>query len=236
MIGTSGAMRVLWEADAVTIPRGLWCYRADGRRFVMGGALSSGGNVYAWARDTLRLGQNEEVEEKIAAMKADGHGLTVLPFLAGERSTGWVSDALAAIAGISMETAPVDILRACLEAVAFGLAGIYDLLVEEFGELREVIASGGALLRSPAWTQIISDVMGIRILTSAEGENSSRGAALMALEALGASASIDRGGTLTDRVYSPDPRNHISYEKARKRHQRLYESLIQGRWILADGD
>ncbi|HEV3476462.1 MAG TPA: FGGY family carbohydrate kinase, partial [Rubrobacteraceae bacterium] len=35
MVGTSGAMRVLWKADSVEIPDGPWCYRADEKRFVM---------------------------------------------------------------------------------------------------------------------------------------------------------------------------------------------------------
>src|SRR5215203_4154065 len=32
MVGTSGAMRVLWKAEAVEIPDGPWCYRADAKR------------------------------------------------------------------------------------------------------------------------------------------------------------------------------------------------------------
>lgn len=48
MVGTSGAMRVLWKADSVEIPQGLWCYRPDAGRFVAGGALSDGGNLVAW--------------------------------------------------------------------------------------------------------------------------------------------------------------------------------------------
>src|SRR5215212_3697949 len=45
MVGTSGAMRVLWKADSVQIPDGPWCYRADAERYVMGGALSDGGDA-----------------------------------------------------------------------------------------------------------------------------------------------------------------------------------------------
>jgi gluconokinase len=48
-------MRVLWKADSVEVPPGPWCYRADRQRFVMGGALSDGGNLVGWLRETLRL-------------------------------------------------------------------------------------------------------------------------------------------------------------------------------------
>ena len=89
MVGTSGAMRVLWKADSVEIPDGPWCYRADEKRFVMGGALSDGGNLVAWLRETLRL--PEETERLLAGMKPDSHGLTFLPLLAGERGPGWAT-------------------------------------------------------------------------------------------------------------------------------------------------
>jgi len=39
MVGTSGAMRICWQADKVEAPRGLWCYRADRRYALVGGAL-----------------------------------------------------------------------------------------------------------------------------------------------------------------------------------------------------
>ena len=53
MVGTSGAMRMLWRADSVEVPEGLWCYRSDPKRFVSGGALSDGGNLVAWLHKTL---------------------------------------------------------------------------------------------------------------------------------------------------------------------------------------
>ena len=49
MVGTSGALRVLWRTDEVPeITRGLWRYRADAQRVVIGGSLSDGGSVFAW--------------------------------------------------------------------------------------------------------------------------------------------------------------------------------------------
>jgi gluconokinase len=231
MIGTSGALRCLWQADAVSIPRELWCYRADRTRFVMGGALSNGGDVFAWMTNRLKLGPSDEVESSLAAMEAAAHGLTVLPFLSGERSTGWNADARAAIVGMSLDTTPLDILRAGLESVAYRFAAIYDIVVKSCGEPREVVASGAALLRSPTWAQIISDVIGREIIASAESEASSRGAALLALEQLGAVESIERVEAARGRVYSPDPKRHARYGEARERHERLYDTMNNsGQW------
>ena len=56
----------------------------------------------------------------------DGHGLTVLPLLAGERAPGWRADASGTIHGIGRHTTSLDILQAHLEAVALRLSLIYD--------------------------------------------------------------------------------------------------------------
>jgi gluconokinase len=224
-LGTSGAMRVCWKADRVRIPSGLWCYRADRRYFVMGGALSNGGDVYGWCRKVLRL-EPAEAEEELAAMPADGHGLTVLPFYSGERSTGWVDDAQAVITGITMATRPIDILRANLEAVAYRFAAIYDLLKKEVPGEKRIIASGGALAICPAWTQIIADVLGAAVIASAVPEASSRGAAVSALEALGYIDDLNASPAPLGQVHAPDAQNHERYLRARRRQSELYERLL----------
>src|SRR5215213_5091760 len=56
MIGTSGAMRVAYRGKPPEkIPGGLWCYRIDRRRIIMGGALSDGGGLYRWLNENLRF-------------------------------------------------------------------------------------------------------------------------------------------------------------------------------------
>src|SRR5205823_4546348 len=77
--------RVVTTAPPVP-PRGLWCYRLDRRRALLGGATSEGGNVYAWCRQMLKLPGDDQLEAALAALPAADHGLTVLPHWAGERA------------------------------------------------------------------------------------------------------------------------------------------------------
>jgi gluconokinase len=229
MVGTSGALRVCFQADKVRIPGGLWCYRATRKYFVMGGALSNGGDVYAWSVKTLNL-DVRRTEEQLAKMTPDDHGLTVLPFFSGERSTGWQDHARAVIAGMTLSTAPVEILRASLEAVAYRFAAIYQRLREEIPVSNRIIASGGGLLKSPAWTQIMADVIGSPVAASATREASSRGAALLALQALGQLDKLEHLPAPCNETYQPIAEHQALYHSGFERHQRFYEQATKTLW------
>ncbi|MBA3347068.1 MAG: carbohydrate kinase, partial [Actinobacteria bacterium] len=108
MIGTSGALRVVRPAGLPPPDSGLFRYLLDAERAVVGGSLSDGGNLYAWLERTLRLPAGESLAER----DPDGHGLTFLPLLGGERSPGWRADARGAIDGLTFATTPLDLLQA----------------------------------------------------------------------------------------------------------------------------
>lgn len=226
MVGTSGAMRIMRRAAEFSIPDGLWCYRSDRRRILMGGALSNGGNVYGWMRDTLRLAGEQRVERDLGGMAPDSHGLTVLPFWAGERSPGWHDAARAAITGMTLHTTPLDVMRASLEATAYCFANIHDRLRSIWGDTGEIVASGAGLLQSPVWMQMLADVLERPITASTVTEASSRGAALLALEACGALEDLAAAPAPLGKTYAPDPANRDRYREAMKRQQDLYDMMM----------
>ncbi|HEX9931031.1 MAG TPA: gluconokinase [Pyrinomonadaceae bacterium] len=223
MIGTSGAMRVIYEGEPPQeIPAGLWCYRLDKKRIVIGGALSDGGGLYRWLKDTLKLtATDDEIESQIAKTAPDSHGLTFLPFLAGERSTNWNAAARGAILGLNSATDPVEIAQAALEAIAYRFAAIFEQL-NEICEIREVIASGGALRESPIWTQIICDTLNKPMFLPDEREASSRGAVLFALEKAGMIKNISDFPTDKGQAFLPDDEKHRIYQSAKQRQEKFY--------------
>jgi len=222
-VGTSAALRLVTDAPR-GVPRGLWHYRVDQSRHLIGGATSEGGNVLAWARGTLVLpGGDAALDTALAAVAPDSHGLTALPFLAGERSPGWRGDARAAVAGISIATTAPQILRALVEGVAYRLATVYDRLAPVASPVHTVIASGGALSHSRVFTQVLADALGVPLEVREGREASSRGAALLALAALGRQAPPPEPAGSEVR---PDPRRRDVYAAARARQSRLYESVV----------
>ncbi|MFN0139768.1 MAG: gluconokinase [Pyrinomonadaceae bacterium] len=183
MVGTSAAMRVAYTGEPPKqIPDGLWCYRIDRRRVIVGGALSDGGNLYQLIKTRFKLSPNTGALIRRRGSVPDD--LIVLPFFFGERSTGYNEDATGAIIGLKPTHDGIDILHAAMEGVAFRLAEIYKRLKKVAG-LREIVASGGALHASPVWTQIIADVLGHDLTVTDTEESASRGAVLLALQLTG---------------------------------------------------
>ncbi len=227
MIGTSGAMRVAFAGDVPKkIPSGLWCYRIDRKRIIIGGALSDGGGLYRWLKDNFRLKDDDnKTEKEIEKRIPDAHGLTFLPFLAGERGTGYHENAHGAVLGLKSATDTIDIVQAALESVAYRFAEIYDQL-NDVCKIREIIASGGALRESPVWTQIIADVLAVNLSLPDVREASSRGAVLLALEMIGKIESIEKQETPKGREFKLDKKRHAIYRKARERHEKFYELII----------
>ena len=228
MVGTSGAMRSAFSGNPpASLPPELFCYRVDRNRVVIGGALSDGGGLYRWMKETLELDQlDDELEREIGALEPDAHGLTILPFWSGERSTGWATSARGMIAGLTSQTKPIEILRAAMEAVCYRFALLARALKKTAPET-SIIASGNALLSSHTWSQMIADVFGQRIELSTVKEASCRGAALLALEAIGKIGNLENAGAQTDEVFEPDMKRHEAYSRAIERQQELYERLVK---------
>ena len=227
MVGTSGAMRAVCESESMRIPAGLFCYRVDRRRFVLGGALSNGGEVYHWMKRTLALPADAEIESQLAAMRPGSHGLTVLPLFAGERSTKWRADARAAIAGLSVHSSAMEILRASLESVALRFRNIFEIMLGEIGEPKEMVDSGSALLHSPAWTQMMADALGRPVIPCLEKEATSRGAALLAMERIGAIGNVRERPAEMGSAVRPVEAYRAIYEEELRRQRRLYAKLFE---------
>ncbi|HAF21964.1 MAG TPA: carbohydrate kinase, partial [Blastocatellia bacterium] len=227
MIGTSGAQRVLFAGEPPgQIPAELWCYRADRGRVVIGGALSDGGGLYNWIKESMLADEDSEtVESDLRRLRPDAHGLTVLPFWAGERSTGWNPAARGAIVGLTLQTRPSEILRAAMEAIAYRFALISRAL-QPLAPAAAIVASGHALRSSPTWVQILADVLGSRVMVSELSEASTRGAALLALEAAGKIQNIEEFSPAVERICEPDMVNHAVYQQGLERQERLYEKLF----------
>jgi gluconokinase len=210
MVGTSGAMRSVYETERPQPREGLFLHWVDETRVVEGGSLSDGGNLHAWLEETLR-----DASGSLADRDPSSHGLTFLTLLGGERSPGWQQHAKGAVHGLTFDTTPLDLRQAGLEGVAFRFAEIADLLQG----VEEIVATGGGLVGDPDWVQIMADALGRPVTMSAVREASLRGAAVIALGRIGVEAEWAPLGP----VVGPRPGKAEAFREARERQRRLYE-------------
>jgi len=231
-VGTSAAMRMITDHEPAAksplsfIPPRIWNYRLDRHHRVVGGALSNAGNVAGWIARHMAQGEFDDLSEGAAKVAADGHGLTILPFLAGERSPSWNDRATGTFSGLRLSTTPAEIFRATLEATAYRIAAIYDDVSLLVMPQHEIHINGAAALRSSMWIQIISDTLGHAVqAVDADAEASARGAALCALETLGLRPDLRGVGNTIAHAYQPDAENHRIYARARRRQKRLESAL-----------
>lgn len=225
-MGSTAAVRAVVNNTIDHVPDGLWCYRIDAQRSLPGGATSEGGNLFAWMAHAFHLSESLHLESDLAKLKPDDHGLTVLPFWAGERSPGWHVHAKATIEGLSLATSSLEILRAGMEAVAYRVALVFDKLAGLLQDDIQIVAGGGALRNSPLWLQIVTDVLGREVDFTGIRETSARGAALLAFEALGLVEDLSKVPYFIEDTCIPDSERHAIYRNALKRQVRLYQKLI----------
>jgi gluconokinase len=218
---TSGAIRVLVSEIPETIPSGLWCYRVDARRSLLGGALNDVGRVVSWLGDTVRL--DADLDELMAAGPEPTTPL-VLPYLSGERSTGWAAGARAVIADASSSTTGAQLFRGAMEGVALSYARIADQLRTTAANPQRILASGRVVQDLPRWLQVLADVLGTPVDPVTIKRATLRGTAVHALEVL--APDTERAPVRTGPTLHPVPAHHDHYRERAAQYDRLYRAVI----------
>lgn len=229
-VGTTGAMRLIAEDVAGVgpplVPRGLWGYRLGSDHTLLGGAFSEGGNVVQWAQQALNIPSLDSLNDALSDSEPDGHGLTVLPFIAGERAVGWSTNASCAFDGVRISTTGLDMLQAIMESVAYRFSLVSDLLAEHMDDDHVFVAGGGGMTNSTWWLQTVSDVLQSEVLAPKDEQGTSRGAAILALNAIGVWEGLDDVSPDIAACYFPSDRYADVYVAAKERQQVLYSRLI----------
>lgn len=217
---TSGAVRVLVPGAPDRIPAGLWCYRVDAGRSLLGGAVNDVGRLVTWLRTVLRLPDDAAALDALLATDPDPLVPAVVPFLTGERSTGWAASARAVVAGLAESTTPEAVFRGSVEGVAITYARVVEQLTGVAGRPARVAASGRITQDLPHLLQLVADAIGTPVEHVQLKRATLRGTALLALETL--APDVDRAETPVVRTYEPVPERAAHYGALRQRFDSLY--------------
>lgn len=217
-LGSSAAVREMRTGKRARAPFGLFAYRLDRHRYLLGGAISNSGNLREWAVRELGLKEGAALDRQLARHQRPDHGLTVLPFWTAERAPTWRDDLCGAVLGLSQGSSRLDILRATLEAGHHRLAQILERMKAR-SDVRLIVSGGGS--RGRLNQQRLADVLGREIHVCAEREASLRGAAARAAELLDRPFPSPR---VTGPV-TPDAERSAAFARQRHRQSALERLL-----------
>lgn len=88
-------------------------------QYALEGSVFVGGALIQWLRDELKLIESAEETEVLAAATEDTGGVYVVPAFTGLGAPYWDAEARGAILGLTRGTTKLQVVRACLESVAY---------------------------------------------------------------------------------------------------------------------
>ena len=219
--GTGSSVMVNVGEKPIAAPEGLVTsvgFAAQGKVFyAFEGNIHCTGATIKWMTDNLKLINSPAEIEQFATSVADNGGVYLVPAFAGLGAPWWNSHAKAMICGMTLATEKGHVCRAALEAIAYQIKDLVDLMTSHAGiALKELRVDGGPT-KNRFLMQFQSDMLGACINRSDVEEASAMGAMVMNGLARKVWASLDEVAALrtTD--------NRIYPEMAEDEKLRLYQ-------------
>jgi glycerol kinase len=193
---------------------GSMTYALEGSVFVTGAAIQ-------WLRDGLGLLDNAAQSEALARSVPDSGGVVFVPALTGLGAPDWDPAARGAIFGLTRGTTRAHLVRAALEAIAFEVRDVAEVMAAEAapgatvaGALR---ADGGASAND-LLMQTQADQLQVPVERPVVAETTAMGAAFLAGLAVGEWSSADELASTwrLDRRFSPGARDDAAYARWRE--------------------
>jgi glycerol kinase len=153
--------------------------------YAMEGSVFIGGAVVQWLRDGLGIVKSASEIEGLARSVPDSGGVYFVPAFAGLGAPHWDQYARGSIAGLTRGTTAAHLARAALEAIAFQVADVVDVMRADSGvEIRELRVDGGAAAND-LLLQFQADLLRVPVVRPKVTETTALGAAYLAGLAVG---------------------------------------------------
>jgi glycerol kinase len=185
-------------------------YALEGSVFVTGAAIQ-------WLRDGLGLLDNASQSEALARSVPDAGGVVFVPALTGLGAPDWDPMARGAIFGLTRGTTRAHLIRAALEAIAFEVRDVIDVMTAEAGaraaDTGPALRVDGGASANDLLMQLQADQIQRLVERPVVAETTALGAAFLAGLATGVWSSTAELTAIwkLDRRFEPGPRDEASY-------------------------
>lgn len=178
--------------------KGETTYALEGSIFVAGAAIQ-------WLRDALKLVEEAEQTQALAASIDDTSGVYLVPAFTGLGAPYWDPEARGAILGLTRDTGIEQIVRAALESTCYQTRDLVGAIGEDAVMPTELRVDGGMVANDwvCGW---LADVLQVDVDRPQVIETTALGAAYMAGLQVGLYASLDEIAELwqSERRFVPD--------------------------------
>jgi len=194
---------------------------------------STAGSLIGWLQQTTGGASFEELMAEAQKVPPGSEGLLVLPYFAGERTPVFDPLARGVVVGLTLRHNRGHLFRAAYEGISFGIREILERFDDAHSGVRTVAVGGG--LRSPVWTQALSDITGRPQLVPEQAIGASYGDALLAAIGTGL---VDPGTDWAKVAYEiePNPRHRALYDDLYQTWRELYPATREQVHRLAAAD
>ncbi len=181
--GTGSSVMVNIGEKPVNAPEGLVTsvgFAAEGKVFyAFEGNIHCTGATIKWMTDKLKLIESPAVIEQLALSVPDNGGVYLVPAFAGLGAPWWNPKAKAMICGMTLATETGHVCRAALEAIAYQVKDLIDLMTGQANiALKELRVDGGPT-KNNYLMQFQADMLDACINRSDIEEASAMGAVIM---------------------------------------------------------
>lgn len=190
------------------------------------------GDAFAWLLKLLNLDSFNDLGRDAMALPPGAEGVMCMDWMNGCRTPLMNGKVKGAFTGLTLGTTPAHLYRALLEASAFGIRWIVDVLREGDVPVQSFVATGGLPHHNPDVVQVYADVLGCEIEVHPSQQGPAIGAAVLGMVAAGTKKSgfetVSQAATAMASV--PADRKRIvtpraEYDQAYKSLYRRYRDL-----------
>jgi glycerol kinase len=153
--------------------RGAPVYALEGAIFIAGAAVQ-------WLRDGLGIVKNADETEALARSLESNDGVYFVPALTGLGAPAWEANARGTIVGLTRGSGRAHLVRAALEAMAYGTADVLKLMTEATGAPFSRLRVDGGVTMNDWLMQFQADMLGVPVERPDMVETTALGAAALA--------------------------------------------------------
>ena len=143
------------------------------------------GDAFDWFRRLTKQKGYAQITQLASSLKPGADGVLCVDWFNGCRTPLMDGSLCGAFTGLSLRHGAHHMYRAMIEANAYGLRWIVEMLRESGVPVKKFIATGGLPHRNPLFVQITADVLGEAVLVHPSKQGPALGAAILGAVAAG---------------------------------------------------